>query len=497
MKESFGYHQDTRSPNLVKRQIEGSSLSRRVFLKLGGAAMGVLTPGVGIAVEKQKGREIEQKYTEFAESTWRGMEVLANTPTGLPVDRMILAGNPNSLKSGKELLTKKWERSGFEVSAKNTSVTNVGLYLVSLSGARDLGFISDQEATGRAKRVLNCLNEVEGHQGLFPQWINTETGKRDGEDDEVIYKYSSVDNVNLSASLRVTASAFPDLRDKANRLREDMNLLALYDKESDCFYGSYNSKSGTFSSFVYRNGFSETRTLGYDGATRGMPRAHFDKCLGYYPNSEIESWRRADILNEEGVQSPHDPNRRITVSHGGGMFEALMPALFVREYQESPEWKGFIDNFIQKQIEYGRLNTKGYWGFSPCAPPNGHYAPEVGVQSLAMIKFRNPDVKVVTPHAVFLAAPFVPESAMENLQRLKRDFPGLYNNEYGFLDSVNVETREVCREILSLDHGLSYAALYNLLKGNKLHELYGYLYNIDSLYNPPEKAVAEIKTSNN
>ena len=78
---------------------------------------------------------------------------------------------------------------------------------------------------------------------------------------------------------------------------------------------------------------------------------------------------------------------------------------------------------------------------------------------------------VVTPHAAFLALRYAPEETLANLQRLAGDFPGLYG-QWGFRDSVNVDTGTVSDAYLSLDQGMIMAAIGNALAGDMLRSAF-------------------------
>ena len=77
---------------------------------------------------------------------------------------------------------------------------------------------------------------------------------------------------------------------------------------------------------------------------------------------------------------------------------------------------------------------------------------------------------VVTPHASFLGLRYAPREALDNLRRLRRDFPGLYG-KWGFKDAVDVGPNAprgsgkgtVSPAYLSLDQGMIMAALSNAL----------------------------------
>ncbi|MBN1967585.1 MAG: cellobiose phosphorylase, partial [Anaerolineae bacterium] len=69
---------------------------------------------------------------------------------------------------------------------------------------------------------------------------------------------------------------------------------------------------------------------------------------------------------------------------------------------------------------------------------------------------------VVTPHASFLALEFMPDAALENLARLRADF-AIYDEQFGFYDSVRVDTGVVARRFLALDQGMTLLAAANYL----------------------------------
>lgn len=70
----------------------------------------------------------------------------------------------------------------------------------------------------------------------------------------------------------------------------------------------------------------------------------------------------------------------------------------------------------------------------------------------------------MTPHAVFLALPYAPGEAVDNLTRLEADFdvygPG------GFYDAVAVGSGTVARRYLALDQGMIMGALGNHLRND-------------------------------
>jgi hypothetical protein len=71
--------------------------------------------------------------------------------------------------------------------------------------------------------------------------------------------------------------------------------------------------------------------------------------------------------------------------------------------------------------------------------------------------------------AAFLALRYRPRETMANLAALEEKIPGMFG-QWGFADSVNVDTKHVSGNYLSLDQGMIMAALGNELGDDVLRE---------------------------
>jgi len=191
---------------------------------------------------------------------------------------------------------------------------------------------------------------------------------------------------------------------------------------------------------------------------------------------------------------------RVTPAWGGSMFEALMPTLFVpEEVWAGGSWRINHPLWVGAQINHGlREAGYGYWGFSPANLPEGGYAAH-GVDAVGMDPNGYPSNEdrtlvdhgfagcpgrdpvpdpspaaytngVVTPHAAFLALRWAPEQTLANLAALERDFD-IYT-DWGFRDSVNVDSRVVSDSYLALDQGMIMAAIGNALADDFLRKLF-------------------------
>ncbi|MCI0394175.1 MAG: DUF3131 domain-containing protein [Chloroflexi bacterium] len=438
----------------------------------------------------------------YAADTWESFEAMA-FPSGLPTDNISAEG----------------------VRAGYTSPTNIGNYIWSTLAARDLRLITPGEARERIGQTLETLATMERHEysGQFYNWYDPDTGAKltawPPTGDPIYPFLSSVDNGWLAAALIMVSNAIPQLRDAAEAILAGMDFGFYYDPAAGLLRGGFwvepppgcsiqgnysgNGPDVFYTCHHYGSFNTEPRIASYIAiAFDQVPETHYFKGWRTFPGTCDWGWHEMQPQGEwhtylgvdvfEGHYTYHDMN--IVPSWGGSMFEALIVPLLVPEEEWGPQsWGINHPLYVQAQIEHGLDEAQyGYWGFSPATNPSGGYR-EYGVDAIGL----NPDGYasnndntlvdygfgecrppqplpppeaytdgVVTPHASFLALEFAPEAALENLANLRSDFD-VYG-DYGFYDSVNVDTGEVSRYYLALDQGMIMAALGNFLTNDRL-----------------------------
>jgi hypothetical protein len=261
---------------------------------------------------------------------------------------------------------------------------------------------------------------------------------------------------------------------------------------------------------------SEPRIASYIGiATGQIPPEHYfgpwrtfpaDNCdWSWTEQAGIGVWQEyLGVQVWEGAYEYRGMN--VVPTWGGSMFEALMPDLFVPEATWGADsWGVNHPLFVQGQIEHGMEEAGyGYWGFSPASNPAGGYR-EYGVDLMGMdaasataggyssdqerttvdlgyfaldgTQCRPPQPLpeeygdgVVTPHAVFLALPYAPQEALDNLARLRADFD-VYGAG-GFFDAVAVGSGTVASRYLALDQAMVMASIGNYLRHGMVQQYF-------------------------
>tara|TARA_B110001454_G_scaffold219197_1_gene251435 strand:- start:24390 stop:33101 length:8712 start_codon:yes stop_codon:yes gene_type:complete len=108
------------------------------------------------------------------------------------------------------------------VTAHRTSPTNIGLYLMTISSARDFGFINTTQMLNRLTQTLQSMVKLERHEGHLLNWYDTKTLT------PLYPKYvSTVDSGNLAGYLVVARQTCLDV--PKSKIVDSKFLLGLGD----------------------------------------------------------------------------------------------------------------------------------------------------------------------------------------------------------------------------------------------------------------------------
>jgi hypothetical protein len=433
---------------------------------------------------------------DYAKGTWASFVAMTDERSGLPADILNADGS----------------------TSVQTSTTNIGAYMWSAVAAEELGFIGKKELVARLSRTLNTLERMERYQdtGQYYNWYDHRTGAKltawpPAPEQEFHPILSSVDNGWLATGLKIVENSVPPLSRRAGKLYDAMDWGFYYRPEVNRVLFHFRPDDPAASPCCYDTVVSESRIVDYLGIGQGQipGKAYYGRYRSF-PATCDWSWTETQPVGEtrtylgvpvfEGAL-PY-AGMQVVPSWGGSMFEALMPDLFVPEERWAPKsWGENHPLTVRAQIHHGlREAGYGYWGFSPSNNPEGGYG-IYGVDGIGSDPNGNPSNNdrtlidhgwencpdgrpalpdpppsaytngVVTPHAAFLALRYAPRETVDNLRKLRRDFPGLYG-KWGFKDAVNVDSGKVSPAYLSLDQGMIMASLSNALSGDLLRRAF-------------------------
>jgi hypothetical protein len=409
-----------------------------------------------LSVKKKFSEDDRAFLKEVAKDTWEFFDKILDSEHALPLDT-VLFGEKEPLEATT------WV-------GDYTSVTNVGVYFMAVVSAYDLGFITREDAVGRIEKTMATLERLEYHASGFPyNYYDTTTLERTS------FFVSFVDSGWLMLGLYVAKNAFPEeLTEQTTRLLKHGNFKFFYDPlAKQMFHGFYDNLN-VYSDYHYGVFYTEPRAASYISVARGdVPEAHwFEGMVRTFPASYMwQSQPPKDRVEKtlEGykyVGGHYEwEGLKYVPSWGGSAFEALMPAVVLKEKELAPEGLGKNNAaHVQGQIRYAQEKKMPVWGMSPCSVPEGGYS-EYGAKPFGVKGYKS---GVVTPHASALALEYAPEEVIANLRKLIE----LYDiyGEYGFYDAVTLETGKVARKYLALDQGMILLAINNYLNHGALRE---------------------------
>jgi hypothetical protein len=392
-----------------------------------------------------------------ARDTWAGLAALRDRENGLPLDHVRFPGG--SLDPARAAV------------GDYASISEVGLYLVSIVAARELDLVAQEEAAARLRQVLDSLTQLETHLGIYFNYYDTTTLERTSD------FLSFVDSAWLTAGLMVVRSTFPELAELATKLIVQRNYGFFYDERYQTMSHGYFVDARSRSPYHYSALYTEARLGSLIAIGKGdVPASHWFRMRRTFPPEHASQTqppkgrREKRIDGHEVVGGWYEwKDLRFVPSWGGSMFEALMPTLLADERALAPKSlgrNGEVHVEVQRRFATEELGLP-VWGMSPSAAPgpDGYGYGEYGVKVLGTHGYQD---AVVTPHAAALALDFAPEASVAVLRRLAELYP-IYG-EFGFYDAVSPRTGEVAYAYLSLDQSMIFLALANHLRDGVLRK---------------------------
>ena len=355
-----------------------------------------------------------------------------------------------------------YEISPADRVAYRTSPTNIGLYLSSLLGARDLCLITSAELERCAAKTGETLEKMLTWRGHFYNWYDLKTLEILGEP-----FISTVDSGNFVCAVTAFCQGIKEYAFECPKLLDVLrvyeNILkrvdfsALYDEGSRLFYIGYDVRKERYSESYYDTFMSEARmTSFYAAATGQVPREHFFAAArpivtsGWY--SGVASW-------------------------SGTAFEYFMPALFMPVVPNSLSDEALQFAFrTEKKCSLKRIfggvrrsvfgvSESGYWHFD--SEMNYQYK-AFGLSCLSLDP-QGRNAPVISAYSTFLMLRYGVSECLDNLRTLKK--LGAYG-EYGFYEAVDFEKSRVgngygvVKSFMSHHVGMSFIAAVNILKND-------------------------------
>ena len=369
------------------------------------------------------------------------------------------------IKENNYLITDNYQEDRKEKIVSRTSSTNIGLSLLAVISASDMGYINKQKALRLLKEILLTIESLPKWNGHLYNWYQIK------KKEPLIPRYiSTVDSGNFVGYLFVVKSFFKEVLDTRNanvdkeeikkeeietlilvvdNLIKNTNFSVLYNKELQMFSIGFNVEENKLTDSYYDLLASEARQASLVAiAKKDVPSKHWN-CLS----------RTLTTLGKyKGL-----------ISWSGTAFEYLMPDINIPRYKGS-----LLDEsckfMIMSQMEYSKkLNIP--WGISEAAfnvkdlKSNYQYK-AFGIPWLGLKRGLG-DELVVSSYGSILAILDCPKEEIENLKRLEKE--GMYN-KFGFYESIDYtpervekgKTSSIVKTYMAHHQGLILLSINNL-----------------------------------
>ena len=233
----------------------------------------ILTPAIMYCISKEKTEkeavelltQKEQDYVlEIGKKTWGFFEKYLRQE-----DNFLIPDNYQEDRKNKVV--------------RRTSSTNIGLSMMAVISANDLGFINYDKTIELLKNILNTVNELQKWNGHLYNWYNTETKE------PLFPRYvSTVDSGNfvgylyviknwLESQNKCNIDLISGLLEIVNKLIENTDFSHLYKKEQRIFSIGFNVEENKLTNSYYDLLASEARQASLIAiAKKDVPAKHWN-----------------------------------------------------------------------------------------------------------------------------------------------------------------------------------------------------------------------------
>jgi cyclic beta-1,2-glucan synthetase len=346
------------------------------------------------------------------------------------------------------------------VVALRTSPTNLGLQLLSIVSAADLGFITREDMIERIERLFRSLERMRRYRGHFFNWY--ELGELRVLEPAYV---STVDSGNFAGHLIALKQACYEMIRDGKSGPEDVKRLNAIAERAHAYAMEMDFK------FLYddrRKLFS----IGYQVGANAVDGSYYDLLASESRLASFVAIAKDDVSVDHwfrlGRSLTGDASSRTLVSWNGSMFEYLMPALVMQTFPFTlldQTHKGAV----RQQIAYG-VQRGVPWGISESAYNvrdrlHVYQYRGFGVPDLALKRGLSKEL-VIAPYATMLALIVDPRQSLRNMNVLEAE--GALG-PYGFRDSIDYtrpapgSRKAVVCTYMAHHIGMSMAALDNAL----------------------------------
>ena len=383
-------------------------------------------------------------------------------------------------KENNYLITDNYQEDRKEKIVPRTSSTNIGLSLLAVISAYDLGYTDKEKTLKLLEEMILTIESLPKWNGHLYNWYQIKTKE------PLIPRYiSTVDSGNFVGYLFVVKSFLKEMIevDKYNgeRNKEDEDeKLEKNEKIRNLITLVENLIRNTDFSVLYNNEL-QIFSIGFNIEENKLTDSYYDLLASEARQASLVAIAKKDIPSKHW----YSLSRTLTtlgkykglISWSGTAFEYLMPDINIPRYEGS-----LLDEsckfMIMSQKEYSKkLNIP--WGISEAAfnvkdlKSNYQYK-AFGIPWLGLKRGLG-DELVVSSYGSVLAISDCPKEEVQNLKRLEQE--GMYD-KFGFYESIDYtpervekgKTSSIVKTYMAHHQGLILLSINNLFNNKILQK---------------------------
>jgi hypothetical protein len=341
-----------------------------------------------------------------------------------------------------------------------------GFGLMALIVGSERGFITREEAVDRFDRIVGFLEDADRYNGLWPHWMNGETG----ETKPFSQRDDGADIVETAFLVQGLLTVRQYLRDGNDREKQIAERIDTMWREINW---NWHTKNGEEDALYWHwspnNGWAINHTIhGYDETLISYVLAASSPTHPIDPEAYHEGWARGgDIVLENheayGYSLPLRHNG--AVDYSGPLFWAHYSYLGLDPRNLEDEYANYWENNRNHTLihyEYAKENPFDYEGYGEDL---WGLTASYSVEGYAGHKPFEVDLGVITPTAALSSFPYTPDESMKVLRNLFENYQEKTFGPYGFYDAFSPEYNWYPKRYLAIDQGPIVVMIENYRSG--------------------------------
>ncbi|WP_167606147.1 glucoamylase family protein [Maribellus sediminis] len=344
-------------------------------------------------------------------------------------------------------------------SANTVTIGGSGFGVMSIIVGIQRGFITRQQGIDRLKTIVDFLAQADRFHGVWPHWMNGETGKtvpfssNDDGGDLVETAFMIQGLLTVRQYLNAGVAKEADIINKINMLWEAVEWDWYTQGGQDVLYWHWSPNYGWEKNHKI-TGWNEALiiyVLAASSTTQTIDKDVYTK-----------GWSRNGNMVNSGGNSYYGYTLPLRNDMGGPLFFAHYSFLGLDPRNLSDQFANYWDQNVnhskinhaycadnpQKYVSYsdacwGLTASDGFTGYSAHSPNN--------------------DRGVITPTAALSSMPYTPEESMEALRYFYYVLGDKLWGEYGFYDAFDFTNGWVASSYLAIDQGPIVVMIENYL----------------------------------